>query len=127
MRPPSPNPPTARSITIIRSYDGLRANSIRPAWPPAFAVLPMANGASGFATLRRAVTVNGDASRKPLGFAEVNYALMQNGFVEGTQVPPPDPTDAVNLQAGRVPVSIGGTLYFTMLGYKILQAQSPAM
>jgi hypothetical protein len=64
---------------------------------------------------------------RELGFAEVNYALMQNGFTEGNQVPPPDPTDAVNLNAGRVPVSIGGTLYFTMLGYKILQAQSPAM
>lgn len=64
---------------------------------------------------------------RELGFAEVNYALMQNGFVEGNQVPPPDPTDVVNLDAGRVPVSIGGTLYFTMLGYKILQAQSPAM
>lgn len=64
---------------------------------------------------------------RELGFAEVNYALMQNGFVEGNQVPPPDPTDTVNLSAGRVPVSIGGTLYFTMAGYKILQAQSPGM
>ncbi len=64
---------------------------------------------------------------RELGFAEVNYALMQNGFAEGNQVPPPDPTDQQLSDVGRVPVSIGGTLYFTMLGYKILQAQSPAV
>lgn len=62
---------------------------------------------------------------RELGFAEVNYALLANGFSEGGQVPPPDPTQANSI--GRVPVSIGGTLYFTMLGYKILQAQSPAV
>jgi hypothetical protein len=62
---------------------------------------------------------------RELGFAEVNYALLANGFVEGDQNPPPDPTEPNGI--GRVPVSIGGTLYFTMLGYKILQAQSPAV
>lgn len=62
---------------------------------------------------------------RELGFAEVNYALLPNGFSEGDQNPPPDPTLAGTI--GRVPVSIGGTLYFTMLGYKILQAQSPAV
>ena len=60
-----------------------------------------------------------------LGFAEVNYAQLPNSFAEGNQQPPPDPTQAGNI--GRVPVAIGGTLYFTMLGYKILQAQSPAV
>jgi hypothetical protein len=64
---------------------------------------------------------------RELGFAEVNYALLPNGFAEGNQQPAPDPTDTDNPDAGRVPVSIGGTLYFTMLGYKILQAQSPAV
>lgn len=63
---------------------------------------------------------------RELGFAEVNYALLPNGFAEGNQVPPPDPTAAA-VGIGRVPVSIGGTLYFTMHGYKILQAQSPAV
>lgn len=62
---------------------------------------------------------------RELGFAEVNYALLPNGFTEGGQNPPPDPTEPNDI--GRVPVSIGGTLYFTMLGYKILQAQSPAV
>jgi hypothetical protein len=64
---------------------------------------------------------------RELGFAEVNYALLANGFTEGNQIPPPDPTDTQNPESGRCPVSIGGTLYFTMLGYKILQAQSPAV
>lgn len=65
---------------------------------------------------------------RELGFAEVNYALFPNGFAEGTQVPPPDPTaGAPNANSGRAVVSIGGTLYFTMLGFKILQAQSPAV
>lgn len=62
---------------------------------------------------------------RELGFAEVNYALLPNGFSEGGQNPPPDPTQANEI--GRVPVAIGGSLYFTMLGYKILQAQSPAV
>lgn len=63
---------------------------------------------------------------RELGFAEVNYALLPNGFAEGDQQPPPDPTILDGSQ-GRSVVSIGGTLYFTMLGYKILQAQSPAV
>ena len=62
---------------------------------------------------------------RELGFAEVNYSLLPNGFSEGEQNPPPDPSQPDDI--GRVPVSIGGTLYFTMLGYKILQAQSPAV
>lgn len=62
---------------------------------------------------------------RELGFAEVNYALLPNGFMEGSLTPPPDPTAQPN--EGRAVVSIGGTLYFTMIGYKILQAQSPAV
>jgi hypothetical protein len=62
---------------------------------------------------------------RELGFAEVNYTTFPNGFSEGNQVPPPDPT-APN-EEGRAVVALGGTLYFTMLGYKILQAQSPAV
>lgn len=70
---------------------------------------------------------------RELGFAEVNYGALSGGalgpapstgFAEGLQQPPPDPTAAGNI--GRVAVAIGGTLYFTMLGYKILQGQSPA-
>lgn len=64
---------------------------------------------------------------RELGFAEVNYALLPNGFAEGNQQPPPDPTNAVEPGSGRVAVAVGGTLYFTMHGYKILQAQSPAV
>lgn len=62
---------------------------------------------------------------RELGFAEVNYTSLPNSYAEGNQSPPPDP-EAAN-EVGRVPVAIGGTLYFTMLGYKILQAQSPAV
>jgi hypothetical protein len=64
---------------------------------------------------------------RELGFAEVNYTLLPNGFSEGDQQPPPDPTNQAEPDSGRSVVSIGGTLYFTMLGYKILQAQSPAV
>lgn len=66
-----------------------------------------------------------------LGFAEVNYAALPNGFAEGDQVPPPDPAitppPPANSNLGRCPVAIGGTVYFTMCGYKILQAESPAV
>lgn len=74
----------------------------------------------------RASSVRFSASlTRELGFAEVNYAQLPNNFAEGGQNPPPDPTEPNDI--GRVPVAIGGTLYFTMLGYKILQAQSPAV
>jgi len=62
---------------------------------------------------------------RELGFAEVNWAALPNDFAEGTAEPPPDPS--ASGEVGRLAVSIGGTLYFTMLGYKILQAQSPAV
>jgi hypothetical protein len=62
---------------------------------------------------------------RDLGFAEVNYAQLPNGFAEGNQNPPPNPF--ADPTTGRAVVSIGGTLYFTMVGYKILQAQSPAV
>jgi hypothetical protein len=62
---------------------------------------------------------------RDLGLAEVNYAASPTGFVEGNLNPPPDPTLATGV--GRAVVTIGGTLYFTMAGYKILQAQSPAV
>lgn len=58
-----------------------------------------------------------------LGFAEVNWVALPNGYAEGDLQPPPDPTT----EQGRVAVALGGTLYFTMLGYKIIQAQSPAV
>jgi len=64
--------------------------------------------------------------QREIGFAEVNYSLLTGGFSEGPGlVPPPDPSIAGQL--GRAEVALGGTLYFTMLGYKILQAQSPAV
>jgi hypothetical protein len=62
---------------------------------------------------------------RDLGFAEVNYPLLPNGFSEGDLQPPPNPEGQA--ERGRAVVSLGGTLYFTMVGYKILQAQSPAV
>ena len=64
---------------------------------------------------------------RDIGFAEVNYASLPNGFQEGGVSPPPDPIANDPTQSGRMIVALGGTLYFTMLGYKILQAQSPAV
>jgi hypothetical protein len=82
--------------------------------------LPVSDFFERGSTIRFSATLT-----RELGFAEVNYALLPNGFAEGDQVPPPDPSQAGAI--GRVPVAVGGTLYFTMLGYKILQAQSPAV
>lgn len=64
---------------------------------------------------------------RDVGFAEINYASLPNGFQEGAVSPPPDPIANDPTQSGRMIVALGGTLYFTMLGYKILQAQSPAV
>lgn len=65
---------------------------------------------------------------RDIGFAEINYAELPNGFSEGTGDPPPDPSSTQpDSTAGRQVVSLGGTLYFHMVGYKILQAQSPAV
>lgn len=64
---------------------------------------------------------------RDIGFAEVNYASLPNGFQEGGVSPPPDPIANDPVESGRMIVALGGTLYFTMLGYKILQAQSPAV
>lgn len=64
---------------------------------------------------------------RDVGFAEINYASLPNGFQEGALSPPPDPVANDPTQSGRLIVALGGTLYFTMLGYKILQAQSPAV
>jgi hypothetical protein len=64
---------------------------------------------------------------RDIGFAEVNYASLPNGFQEGAVSPPPDPVANDPSNSGRMIVALGGTLYFTMLGYKILQAQSPAV
>jgi hypothetical protein len=64
---------------------------------------------------------------RDLGFAEVNYAQLPNGFAEGNQNPPPNPPLTGAVTSSRAVVSIGGTLYFTMVGYKILQAQSPGV
>lgn len=81
--------------------------------------LPISDFFSQSAVIQFKATLTRD-----LGFAEVNYAQLPNGYAEGLQSPPPDPSIADD--AGRSVVAIGGTLYFTMLGYKILQAQSPA-
>lgn len=62
---------------------------------------------------------------RDLGFAEVNSALLPNGYTEVSVTPPPNPSVPGDL--GRMVVAIGGTLYFSMVGYKILQAQSPAV
>jgi len=64
---------------------------------------------------------------RDIGFAEINYATLPNGFQEGGVSPPPDPIANNPTDSGRMIVALGGTLYFTMLGYKILQAQSPAV
>jgi hypothetical protein len=64
---------------------------------------------------------------RDIGFAEINYASLPNGFQEGGVSPPPDPIANDPTESGRMIVALGGTLYFTMLGYKILQAQSPAV
>lgn len=64
---------------------------------------------------------------RDIGFAEVNWPALPNGFAEGSLQPPPDPTSITDINSGRAVVALGGTLVFTMLGYKILQAQSPAI
>jgi len=64
---------------------------------------------------------------RDIGFAEINYASLPNNFQEGGVSPPPDPVANNPTESGRMIVALGGTLYFTMLGYKILQAQSPAV
>jgi hypothetical protein len=63
---------------------------------------------------------------RDVGFAEINYGSLPNGFQEGGVSPPPDPIANNPTGSGRMIVALGGTLYFTMAGYKILQAQSPA-
>jgi len=68
-----------------------------------------------------------------LGYAEVNATTFPpNGAgafadstIPGGSVPGPASNSPVG--SGRIVVGIGGTLTFTMLGYKILQAQSPAV
>lgn len=62
---------------------------------------------------------------RELGFAEINYGLTPTGFSEGSVLPAPslDNADA----SARMIVGLGGVLTFTMLGYKILQAQTPAV
>lgn len=85
--------------------------------------LPVSDFFERGSTIRFSATLT-----RELGFAEVNYTLLPNGFSEGGQTPPPDPAATPPpADIGRSVVAIGGTLYFTMLGYKILQAQSPAV
>jgi hypothetical protein len=62
---------------------------------------------------------------RDIGMAEVNWATLPTGFAEGELTPAPDPSIADG--AGRLVVQLGGTVYFTMCGYKILQAESPAV
>lgn len=84
--------------------------------------LPVADFFERGSTITFAATMTHD-----IGLAEVNWAATPQSpaFSEGSLSPPPDPT--ANGGVGRVVVGLGGTLYFTMLGYKILQAQSPAV
>jgi hypothetical protein len=84
--------------------------------------LPVSDFFERGASIRFAATLTRD-----IGFAEINYASLPNGFQEGAVSPPPDPIANDPTQSGRMIVALGGTLYFTMLGYKILQAQSPAV
>jgi hypothetical protein len=81
--------------------------------------LPISDFFSQSAVIQFKATLTRD-----LGFCEVNYTALPGGFAEGLSQPPPDPTAPDDV--GRLALAIGGTLYFTMLGYKILQAQSPA-
>ena len=69
-----------------------------------------------------------------LGFVEINAAtfppngaggVFADSAIPGAAIPGTDPL--IPDGEGRVVVGIGGTLTFTMLGYKILQAQSPAV
>lgn len=82
--------------------------------------LPVADFFERGSVVRFAATMTHD-----VGLAEVNWATTPQGFAEGSLNPAPDPSQPN--QVGRVVVGLGGTLYFTMLGYKILQAQSPAV
>jgi len=84
--------------------------------------LPVSDFFERGSSIRFAATLTRD-----IGFAEVNYASLPNGFQEGGVSPPPDPLANDPSESGRMIVALGGTLYFTMLGYKILQAQSPAV
>jgi hypothetical protein len=84
--------------------------------------LPVSDFFERGSAIRFAATLTRD-----IGFAEINYASLPNGFQEGALSPPPDPIANDPTQSGRLIVALGGTLYFTMLGYKILQAQSPSV
>lgn len=84
--------------------------------------LPVSDFFERGSTIRFSATLTRD-----IGFAEVNYPTLPNGFQEGSLTPPPDPIANDPADSGRAIVALGGTLYFTMLGYKILQAQSPAV
>lgn len=53
---------------------------------------------------------------RSLGLVEVNFAAPYNGVAESPLAP-----------AERVVLAVGGTLTFSIHGYKILQAQSPAV
>lgn len=70
------------------------------------------------------ITISATLTRD-VGLAEINYTSTPQGFAEGSLQPPPDPAAAGNV--GRLVVALGGDLYITMAGYKILQAQSPAV
>lgn len=84
--------------------------------------LPVSDFFERGSTIRFSATLTRD-----IGFAEINYPELPNGFQEGSLSPAPDPIANDPPLSGRAVVALGGTLYFTMLGYKILQAQSPAV
>lgn len=82
--------------------------------------LPVSDFFERGSSIRFAATLTRD-----LGFAEVNSAFLPNGYTEVNVTPPPNPSLTGDI--GRLVVAVGGTLYFSMVGYKILQAQSPAV
>jgi len=63
-----------------------------------------------------------------LGFAELNFATYATdaGNWIDANIPAASTFSADSETRARMVVGLGGTLTFTMLGYKILQAQSPA-
>lgn len=82
--------------------------------------LPVSDFFERGSSIRFAATLTRD-----LGYVEINSTMLPNGFTETSVTPPPDP--AATGDVGRLVCAVGGTLYFSMVGYKILQAQSPAV
>lgn len=101
----------------------LRQNDIRTPSRYLFSEFdrPLYMPVSDFFARGSSVRINVSPTRE-LGLVEFNY-VAYNGIAPGDEAPM-DPEASDN---GRVVFAIGGTLTFTMLGYKILQAQTPAV